>query len=330
MTASLRSLAAPDRPSLADHVDHPSGFLALSPRNLRFAVPGLAGFVAFRRQGRHRLVPGGVHAPEACRADLLDAFLRDSARDGEQVVALQVRARDVALFREPRLPRRRVRVDASRSSCARFSFAGTKRMKLRNRIKRARDAGVTVVELGRDRACPPGLWRRLDEISRAWLATKGGHELDLLVGEMGEPGDPDRRRVRGLGSAGAAARLHHLRPGVGRAAGRPARSHPPRARRARGRHGADQRHRARPLPGRGDPLPALRLHAVPGGHGRGRGRAPRSLAGAAAGALHRPLGPRDLPGAHAAPVQAEVGARDRRDRVHRVPAACRWARCSRC
>ena len=192
MTASL-SLATPrDRPSLADHIDHPSGFLALSSRNLRFEVPELEGFVPFRRQGRHRLVPGGVHAPEASRADLLDAFLRDAAHDCEQVVALQVRARDVDLFRS-----RGFRVDAFGSTFAlelpRFSFAGTKRMKLRNRIKRARDAGVTVVELGRDRACPPDLWGRLADISRAWLATKGGHELDLLVGEMGEAGDPNRR-----------------------------------------------------------------------------------------------------------------------------------------
>jgi lysylphosphatidylglycerol synthetase-like protein (DUF2156 family) len=193
MTASPR-LATParDRPSLADHIDHPSGFLALSSRNLRFSVPELEGFVPFRRQGRHRLVPGGVHAPEASRAFLLDAFLRDAARDCEQVVALQVRARDVELFQS-----RGFRVDAFGSTFAlalpRFSFAGTKRMKLRNRIKRARDAGVTVVELGRDRACPPDLWRRLADISRAWLATKGGHELDLLVGEMGEAGDPNRR-----------------------------------------------------------------------------------------------------------------------------------------
>ncbi len=192
MTASLTLSARADRLSLADHVDHPSGFLALSPRNLRFAVPALSGFIAFRRQGRYRLVPGGVHAPEAHRADLLDAFLRDSARDGERVVALQVRAEDVALFRS-----RGFRVDAFGSTFAlalgTFTFAGTKRMKLRNRIKRARDAGVTVVEMGRDRAWPPGLWRRLGDVSRAWLATKGGHELDLLVGEMGEPGDPDRR-----------------------------------------------------------------------------------------------------------------------------------------
>jgi len=198
MTASLslalaaRSDRAALRAGVIDHVDHPSGFLALSPRNLRFSEPALSGFVPFRRQGRYRLVPGGVHAPEDSRADLLDAFLRDAARDCEQVVALQVRARDVDLFRS-----RGFRVDAFGSSFAlalpRFSFAGTKRMKLRNRIKRARAAGVTVVELGRDRACPLGLWRRLAEISRAWLTTKGGHELDLLVGEMGEPGDAERR-----------------------------------------------------------------------------------------------------------------------------------------
>jgi lysylphosphatidylglycerol synthetase-like protein (DUF2156 family) len=192
MTAALTVAARSDRQPLAGEIDHPSGFLALSPRNLRFSVPGLAGFVPFRRQGRYRLVPGGVHAPAARRAALLDAFLRDAARDREQVVALQVRAADVALFRS-----RGFRVDAFGSTFAlelgKFSFAGTKRMKLRNRIKKARDAGVTVVELGRDRACPPGLWRRLGDISRAWLKTKGGHELDLLVGELGEPGDPDRR-----------------------------------------------------------------------------------------------------------------------------------------
>jgi lysylphosphatidylglycerol synthetase-like protein (DUF2156 family) len=192
MSASLSLAVRPERSVLSDHIDHPSGYLALSPRNLRFSVPGISGFVSFRCQGRYRLVLGGVHAPAECRAELLDAFLRDGASDGARVVALQVRAQDVALFRS-----RGFRVDAFGSTFAlglkSFTFAGTKRMKLRNRIKRARDAGIIVAELGRDRACPPGLWARLGEISRAWLETKGGHELDLLVGELGRPGDPDRR-----------------------------------------------------------------------------------------------------------------------------------------
>jgi hypothetical protein len=43
-------------------VDHPSGFLALSPRNQLFAADGIAGFIAYREQGRHLIAFGGVHA----------------------------------------------------------------------------------------------------------------------------------------------------------------------------------------------------------------------------------------------------------------------------
>jgi lysylphosphatidylglycerol synthetase-like protein (DUF2156 family) len=175
-----------------DYLDHPSGFLALSARNARFTVEGLPGFIAYRREGRHRLVVGGVHAPDWCREGLLDAFLRESARARERVVAVQVRVDQADVFAAHGF-----RVDAFGSShaldLARFSFAGTRRMKLRNRIKRAREAGLAVFELGRDRPCTPALWQGLEALSRAWLASKGGVELDLLVGELGRPGDPGRR-----------------------------------------------------------------------------------------------------------------------------------------
>lgn len=192
MIALARRSQRPHAVSWADYLDHPSGFLALSPRNIFFHADGRPGFVSYRRQGRYRLLVGGVHAPPAQREALLDAFLRDSARAGERVVVLQLREHDVPLFR-----RRGFRVDAFGATFALglegFTFAGTRRMKLRNRIKRARDAGVVVVELGRDRPTSAALWQRLVDTSRAWLATKGGVELDLLVGEMGEPGDQHRR-----------------------------------------------------------------------------------------------------------------------------------------
>jgi lysylphosphatidylglycerol synthetase-like protein (DUF2156 family) len=188
----LRELAALRRLTPADYIDHPSGFLALSPRNQRFSVEGLPGFIAYRQQGRHRIVVGGVHAAPFCREGLLDAFLRQSARAGDGVIAVQVREDQAAMFR-----RRHFRVDAFGSTLAldlrRFTLAGTRRMKLRNRIKRAREAGLRVVELGRDLPLTPALWRQLEETSRSWLASKGGHELDLLVGELGQPGDPQRR-----------------------------------------------------------------------------------------------------------------------------------------
>jgi lysylphosphatidylglycerol synthetase-like protein (DUF2156 family) len=187
-----RELAAIRRLTPSDYVDHPSGFLALSPRNHRFSVDGLPGFIAYRREGRHRIVVGGVHAASFCREGLLDAFLRQSAADGDRVIAVQVREDQAALFR-----RRGFRVDAFGSTLAldlrRFTFAGTRRMKLRNRIKRAGEAGLEVRELGRELPLTPALWRELQQTSQSWLASKGGHELDLLVGELGQPGDPQRR-----------------------------------------------------------------------------------------------------------------------------------------
>ena len=201
MTASLMPRAAPPH-SASLRRSHRSSVRVPGPVGAQPALrasPGCPASSPSAARAGTGWCPAACTRPTASRADLLDAFLRDSARDGEQVVALQVRAGDVALFRS-----RGFRVDAFGSTFAlelpRFSFAGTKRMKLRNRIKRARDAGVTVVELGRDRACPPGLWRRLADISQAWLTTKGGHELDLLVGEMGEPGRSGSAAVRRLRS----------------------------------------------------------------------------------------------------------------------------------
>jgi lysylphosphatidylglycerol synthetase-like protein (DUF2156 family) len=197
----VQRLADLGRLAPADYVDHPSGFLALSPRNQRFAVAGLPGFIAYRREGCHRIVVGGVHASRFCRAGLLEAFLRDSAGARERVVAVQVRQDQAALFRSQGF-----RVDVFGSSFAldlrRFAFAGTKRMKLRNRIKRGREAGLEVVELGRDRPFCMALWRKLQATSRAWLATKGGVELELLVGELGQPQDPQRRIFVALDRAG--------------------------------------------------------------------------------------------------------------------------------
>jgi lysylphosphatidylglycerol synthetase-like protein (DUF2156 family) len=189
---AIRQLADLGRLAPPDYVDHPSGFLALSARNQRFSVDGLPGFIAYRRQGHHRIVVGGVHGSPFCRAGVLEAFLRDSRAAGERVVALQVRADQVELFQHQGF-----RVDGFGSSYAldlrRFTFAGTPRMKLRNRIKRAREAGLTVVELGRDRPFSPALWQQLEATSRAWLAKKGGVELDLLVGELGRPAERERR-----------------------------------------------------------------------------------------------------------------------------------------
>jgi len=173
-------------------IDHPSGFLALSPRNRRFEIRGVPGFIAYREQGRHLVLFGGVHAPAGARTPLLDGFIGEADRRGRRVIAVQVREAQRELFRQ-----RGFTVNELGSSyalrLAAYSFAGTKRMSLRNKIKRARALGVRILEIGRELPSDAATFAQLSAISREWLAKKGKKELDFMIGEMGGPGDPERR-----------------------------------------------------------------------------------------------------------------------------------------
>ena len=173
-------------------IDHPSGFLALSPRNRRFVVSGVPGFIAYRGSGMHLIALGGVHAPRESRAELLDGFLALARRRFRRVLAVQVRADQVNLFREHgfivnqlgstygvRLPG--------------FTCAGTRRMKVRQKVKQARTAGLRVLEVGVEMPADEETFERLGVVSTKWLRAKRKKELDFMVGELGQAGDPRRR-----------------------------------------------------------------------------------------------------------------------------------------
>jgi lysylphosphatidylglycerol synthetase-like protein (DUF2156 family) len=176
----------------AEVVDHPSGYLALRAGNERFTAPGLAGFCAYRAQGRSLFLFGGVHAPEPDRAALLDAFLEESQRQGRGVAAVQVREAQAELFRSRGFVVNRFGASYALSLCG-FSLAGGARMKLRNKLKRAGRLGLAVMELGRELPRDAGSWARLAEVSRAWLGAKGKPEIDFMVGELGSPAQSERR-----------------------------------------------------------------------------------------------------------------------------------------
>ena len=178
--------------SVADFVDHPSGYLAVAPRNTLFVRPGREGFVAYRRQGRYRLNLGGVQAPADAREPLLRAFLDDARAEGDRVVAVQVRREQVALFRRHGLAAAQLGSSYALDLAA-FSLAGGARLKLRNKIARARRAGVVAVELGRDRPLSAAGWRAVEQVSRTWLGAKHAPELDFMVGELGAPDESSRR-----------------------------------------------------------------------------------------------------------------------------------------
>jgi lysylphosphatidylglycerol synthetase-like protein (DUF2156 family) len=184
-------------------VDHPSGFLALSPRNQHFTVDGVAGWIAYRERGRHLIAFGGVHAPAAGQGELLDAFLRYAQSCRRRAMFVQVRAAQTALF-----VGRGFTVNQFGASYSlelrRFSLRGSARMQLRNKLSRARKAGVRIVEVGRDAPRDEATFRELRSVSAQWLRGKG-KELDFMIGELGGPDETWRRIFMALDANGAIA-----------------------------------------------------------------------------------------------------------------------------
>jgi len=182
-------------------IDHPSGYLALSLRNERFEVPGKPGFIAYRKQGKHLVAFGGVHAPASNRDRLLESFLAEAVSQQKVALFVQVREETVPLFLE-----RGMRVNQCGASLsldlAGYSFAGGEKMRLRRMISRARRAGIRAIEVGVDVPSDATVFAQLHGITRAWLADKKKPELDFMIGEVGMPGDLSRRIFAAVDNAG--------------------------------------------------------------------------------------------------------------------------------
>ena len=175
-----------------DVINHTSGFLALSARNQRFAIEGLSGFIAFREQGKHLISMGGVHALSDARERLLDGFVSEAEKRRRRVMAVQVPESQAKLFVSHGFT-----VNQMGSSYGRrlnkFSLAGTRHLKLRHKIKRAREAGLYVCEVGVEVPADGRIFTPIREISSAWLLAKKKKELDFMVGEIGGPENSERR-----------------------------------------------------------------------------------------------------------------------------------------
>jgi len=182
--------AFPFRPE--DVIDHPSGYLALSPRNRRCTLEGTPGFIAYREQGKHWITIGGVHAAEADRERLQDEFLRQASDSGRRPLAVQVPESQALLFVSRGFTVNQMGTSFARS-LEKFALAGTKHVKLRNKIKRAREVGIVAREVGREIPADDRTFARIHEVSDAWLRGKEKKELDFMIGELGGPDDTERR-----------------------------------------------------------------------------------------------------------------------------------------
>ncbi|MGW3649380.1 bifunctional lysylphosphatidylglycerol flippase/synthetase MprF [Streptomyces sp. NPDC000878] len=175
------------------HADNPSAFLALNSGNEFFVDDRHDGVCAFRPAGRHLLQLGGPFAAPGDRAGLLDAFLDRAAGGRRRVIAVQLQADDAKLYAAHGFT-----VNQMGSSyavdLARFTLRGSPFVRLRNKISRARRAGVEVTEVGLS-----DVSGELDLIDREWLLGKGKHakELRFLVGERGGPEQKHQRVFTG-------------------------------------------------------------------------------------------------------------------------------------
>ena len=211
MTSALSRLRPATAPSsrpelgavagiLARRAENPSAFLALNDQTCHFTVDGIDGVIAYRLAGRRVIVQfGGVFADPADQGTLLAAFLDFARVQRRKVVTVQLMRQDAELYARYGFTVNQFGADYARELSG-FSLRGKKHMQLRNKVSRARRAGVSVVEADIDELGP-----QLDEVDRLWLRSKGRHvkELKLMVGQRSGPGQPSRRLFTALDGAGS-------------------------------------------------------------------------------------------------------------------------------
>jgi lysylphosphatidylglycerol synthetase-like protein (DUF2156 family) len=184
---------------LARRAENPSAFLALNGGTRHFTVDGIDGVIAYRLAGRRTIVQlGGVFADPADQAPVLAAFLDFAHVQRRKVVAVQLMRHDAELYATYGFTANLFGADYARELGG-FNLRGKRHMQLRNKVSRARRAGVSVIEADAGRLGP-----QLDEIDRLWLRSKGRHvkELKLMVGQRGGPAQPSRRLFAALDTAG--------------------------------------------------------------------------------------------------------------------------------
>jgi lysylphosphatidylglycerol synthetase-like protein (DUF2156 family) len=120
---------------------------------------------------------------------VLDEFMERLAADRRRLCAVQLRPHDLDVYARRGFSLNQIGCSYS-IDLERFSLRGTRFMKTRNKVSRARRLGLAVEET-EDGADRPDL----AAIDAEWLRGKGRHanELAFLVGERGGRGAPLRR-----------------------------------------------------------------------------------------------------------------------------------------
>jgi lysylphosphatidylglycerol synthetase-like protein (DUF2156 family) len=180
--------------TIARHADHPSGYLVTNPGMCHFTCRGSDGFIAYRMFGNVLFQFGGVFAPRDEQPVLLARFHAHARALKKRICAVQLRPGDLQLYE-----RAGFCINQLGSSYTldlkTFRTTGTRFMKMRNKIARARKYGITVAELGVEAPRDAAAWESLQAITAGWLRTKGRFAklMEFMIGELGGPEDRARR-----------------------------------------------------------------------------------------------------------------------------------------
>jgi lysylphosphatidylglycerol synthetase-like protein (DUF2156 family) len=179
---------------LRSHADHTSAFLTFNDGTEHYIDPKIEGTIAYARAGRHLIQLCGPIAPAERRPELLASFKRWAEAQRLRITAVQLLRDDAELYANSGFT-----VNQFGSSYSidleQFTLRGTRFMKLRNKLKRAKRLGVTVEEILPSDRNAPAVRAELDHIDAAWLRGKGrlAKQLKFMVGVRGGRGGPLRR-----------------------------------------------------------------------------------------------------------------------------------------
>ncbi|WP_078868607.1 bifunctional lysylphosphatidylglycerol flippase/synthetase MprF [Streptomyces sp. NRRL B-1347] len=195
------------------YAENPSAFLALNADNQWFIGDG-GELVAYREAGRFFVQFGGVFGPRDRQAVVLRDFKRHARDRKRRVVAIQLQRADAELYAAEGFTLNQVGSSYA-VHLPHFTLRGSRFMKLRNKISRARRGGFEVAEVSFDEHRDS-----VRAIDAAWLRGKGRHvkEIEFLIGETGGPVQQYRRLFLGT-LAGRAVAYVSYAPAYGSRSG---------------------------------------------------------------------------------------------------------------
>lgn len=176
---------------LQDCADHPSAFLATNQDTQQFISDNVPGMVAYRSAGKHLVIAAGLSVKEQHKDILVEDFVSWSRQQKKKVIAIQMLRDDAEVLARHGFTVNQIGTSYS-LSLDKFKISGSRFMKLRNKISRAKRADVEVKELGKDVAFSPTLESQLQEIDQQWLVQKHAKELAFLIGEVGDLANIDQ------------------------------------------------------------------------------------------------------------------------------------------